>query len=81
VTSKPKRKSPVQPFRGGPVFHDFRIGDRVKVTMSGRTGEIISGPRRHSGWEVRWDEPVYGCIESWVAWPLMEPREDLKKCN
>lgn len=54
---------------GPPTFDPvpFAFGDRVTVEVSGRTGTVVSHEHRpHSGWRVRWDEPVFGVTESWV---------------
>lgn len=53
---------------GLPDFSDkkFKVGDRVMVEISNRTGTVVAGPKKHAGWKVRWDEPVFGVTESWV---------------
>ncbi len=72
-TPKYKARRPAITMPGGTVIHDFRVGDRVRVRISGRTGEIIKKNIRHNGWKVRWDEPVFGCTESDVLPPSLEP--------
>jgi len=68
------RRAPRQPLGpAGPTFHDLRVGDRVRVTMSGRTGTIVKDNRKHAGVLVRWDEPMYGATESRVRLPNLEP--------
>ena len=54
----------------------LRVGDRVVVTRSGRTGSLLRRckPER-DGWVVLWDAPVYGVTEGRVATTNLE-RED-----
>lgn len=68
------RRPPRNPVPGI-VFHDLRVGDRVRVTISGRTGTIVRRLDRHNGFRVRWDEPVFGVIEGRVAWSNLEPAD------
>lgn len=70
--AKGPRREPTNPVPGR-TFHDLRVGDRVRVTISGRTGEIVGPHRYHVGWRVRWDEPVFGVTEGNVSWPNLEP--------
>jgi len=72
---KGAREAPRTPVPGR-TFHDLRVGDRVRVTQSGRKGEIVGPHRHHVGWRVRWDEPLFGVIEGNVSWPLLEPEEE-----
>lgn len=48
-------------------------GDKVRVPVSGRTGTLHSRrtPRR-DGWNVLWDEPLYGVERSRVATSNLE---------
>lgn len=67
------RRAPITPVPGV-TLHDFRVGDRIIVPISGRTGTIdrrCKQPR--DGWIVRWDEPVFGVTEGRVAIPNMAP--------
>jgi antirestriction protein ArdC len=48
-------------------LRDLAIGERVRVTISGRTGTVASEHRRHSGFKVRWDEPMFGVEEAYVS--------------
>ena len=42
-------------------LRDLKPGDRVRVTISGRTGTVERKDKNpHHGWHVRWDEPVFG---------------------
>jgi len=50
----------------------FKVGDRIRVEMSGRTGVIIKRGHAHNGWKVKWDHPVFGVIEGWVRTIHME---------
>lgn len=76
-TGKGPRKQPLQPLGPkGPTFHDLREGDRVTVAGSDRTGTIVSDNGVHGEKKVRWDNPVFGVVEGWVAWPNLEPKED-----
>lgn len=77
------RKLPVQPLGpNGPTFHDLRPGDRVTVPRSGRTGVIVKRcAPKSDGWIVAWDEPMFGCERSRVAWPNLEPVRDLTADN
>jgi hypothetical protein len=65
-----KRHEPLRPVPGI-VLHDFRIGDRVRVLISGRTGTLVRR-LRHS-WVVRWDEPVFGVAEGRISTVNIEP--------
>jgi hypothetical protein len=38
----------------------LKVGDRVRVRLSGRTGTVIRRNVRHNGWRILWDEPVFG---------------------
>lgn len=38
----------------------LRVGSRVRVIISGRTGTIVGPKIRHNGWLVEWDEPMFG---------------------
>ncbi len=70
------RKPPVVPFSGGPTLHDLRVGDKVRVTLSGRTGTVLSRcKQKRDGWVVSWDEPVFGRTQGRVAWANLEPVE------
>lgn len=44
----------------------LKVGDRVRVTVSGWTGTIVGAKVRHTGWKVRWDAPQFGATESRV---------------
>lgn len=68
------RRPPITSPDGSVTLHDFRVGDRVRVPISGRTGVIVSRRRpSRDGWNVRWDEPVYGVTEGRVSTSNMEP--------
>jgi len=42
-------------------LRDLKPGDRVRVLQSGRTGVLIARRKpARDGWNVRWDEPVFG---------------------
>lgn len=77
-TGKGPRREPHQPLGPtGPTFHDFRDGDRVVVTGSGRTGVIARRcAHKRDGWIVRWDEPAFGVVEGRVAWTNLAPAPD-----
>lgn len=45
---------------------DLKVGDRVRVTVSGWTGTIVGAKICHSGWKVQWDAPRFGATESRV---------------
>ena len=75
----PERRGPrFEPYTPVPgrTFHDIRIGDRVVVEQSGRTGVVVSKQRYHVGRKVRWDEPVFGVVECWVSEEELRPVED-----
>lgn len=59
---------------GLPDFTDkkFKVGDRILIEASGRTGEIVKRGHPHQGWKVRWDEPMFGVTEGWVRTVHME---------
>jgi hypothetical protein len=66
-----------QPFPGGPKLFHFKVGDRVRVTLSGRTGTVVEKCRfKNHGWMVKWDEPVFGVEKGRVTTANLEP-EDL----
>lgn len=46
----------------------LRVGSRVRVIQTGRTGTLVRRrqPKR-DGWDVRWDEPVFGVEVGRVA--------------
>lgn len=69
------RKPPSQPLGPkGPTFHDFHIGDRVVVPMSGRTGVIVKRcASKRDGWIVAWDAPMFGVTQGRVAWANLAP--------
>jgi hypothetical protein len=54
---------------------DFKVGDRVRVELSGRTGELVKRGQPHNGWKVKWDEPKFGVTEGWVRTVNLE-KED-----
>lgn len=48
---------------------DFKIGDRVRRTNGktvGAAGTIVKRGHPHQGWKVRWDQPRFNEVESWV---------------
>lgn len=55
---------------------DLKPGDRVRVVLSGRTGTLVSRrmPRR-DGWNVRWDQPMFGVEVGRVATANLERAE------
>lgn len=68
-----QRNAPITPVPGV-TFHDVRPGDRVRVSISGRTGTIVKRcAHKRDGWIVKWDEPVFGVTEGRVAWANLEP--------
>ena len=67
-----KRKPPTSPVPGV-TFHDLRVGDRVRVPLSGRTGTIIGPHVRHNGFLVAWDEPMFGVTSGRVRHSNLEP--------
>lgn len=69
------RHAPYTPVPGR-TFYDIRIGDRVIIERTGRVGTVVSKHRHHNGRRVRWDEPVFGVEEGWVALDAMRPYED-----
>jgi hypothetical protein len=67
------RKAPVTPVPGV-TFHDLRPGDRVRVTISGRTGVILRRCQQtRDGWIIEWDEPRFSVERGRVAWANLEP--------
>jgi len=55
----------------------FKIGDRVRVEISGRTGTIVSRRRpERDGWNVRWDDPKFGVEVGRVATVNLEYEEN-----
>lgn len=48
------------------VSDQIRVGSRVRVVISGRTGEVVAKGHPHSGWKIRWDNPQFGVTEGWV---------------
>jgi hypothetical protein len=47
---------------------NYKVGDRVRVTQTGRTGTIVSRRKpARDGWNVRWDNPMYGVEVGRVA--------------
>lgn len=55
------------------TLRDLRVGERVRVLGSGRTGTLVSrrSPKR-DGWNVRWDEPLFGVEVGRVATSNLE---------
>lgn len=52
---------------------DWRPGDHVKVTISGRTGTLVSRCKvARDGWIVKWDEPMFGVESGRVSIPNLE---------
>lgn len=48
-------------------------GERVRVIRSDRTGVLVSRRKpARDGWNVRWDNPVFGCEVSRVATSNLE---------
>ena len=39
---------------------NFKVGDRIRVIGTGRTGTIEARMHKHTGWRVRWDDPMFG---------------------
>lgn len=58
-------------------LRDLKPGERVRVVGSGRTGTLVSRrePSR-DGWNVRWDEPLFGCEVGRVATSNLEREEE-----
>jgi hypothetical protein len=56
-------------------MRNLKVGERVVVPGSGRTGVVVAGPQRHNGWKVRWDEPMFGVTEGWVATANLDREE------
>jgi len=42
------------------MSRELKIGVRVVVPLSGRTGVIVGLNKRHCGWLIEWDEPKFG---------------------
>jgi hypothetical protein len=38
----------------------WKVGDRVIVPLSGRTGVLGKRLGKHNGWVVKWDNPMFG---------------------
>lgn len=51
---------------------DLKVGERVVVTGTGRTGTVVGGARRHAGVLVHWDEPMFGVEEGRVTLALLD---------
>ena len=58
---------------------DLKVGDRVRVIGSGRTGtlERRRKPER-DGWDVRWDEPMFGVEVGRVATANLERESETR---
>ncbi len=50
----------------------LKPGDRVRVTISGRTGVVVKRNYKRTGWLIRWDEPVFGVTEGRVVGANLE---------
>lgn len=51
----------------------LKVGDKIRIPLSGRTGTIVDKGKKHTGWRIRWDEPVFGVTESRINPSSMEP--------
>jgi len=51
---------------------DLKVGERVIVVGTGRTGTVSRLPIRHAGPMIKWDEPMFGCTEGRVMVSLLE---------
>lgn len=58
---------------GRPTFYELRLGDRVRVRISGVTGTLVKKGTRNMGWKVRWDEPRFGVTEGYMRPVDLEP--------
>jgi hypothetical protein len=47
-------------------MRDLRPGERVRVTISGKTGRIVRRVPAARSWRVAWDAPVFGRTSSLV---------------
>jgi hypothetical protein len=54
---------------------DLKVGDRIRVRISGRTGTICKPLRRHCGWMVEWDDPKFGVNQGRVSTANIEREE------
>lgn len=54
----------------------WKVGNRVRVTISGRTGTIVELHRRHNGFMVKWDEPIFGVEQGRVTADKLELIQD-----
>ena len=54
-------------------LRSLKVGDRVRVPISGRTGVLVSRRKpAQDGWNVQWDEPLYGVEVGRVATANLE---------
>ena len=64
-------------FRTGlPTFAKLKVGDRVRVTVSGVTGVLVKKGYKNVGWLVRWDEPKFGATQGWVRAVNLEKEDE-----
>lgn len=59
----------------------LKEGDRVQVVHSGRVGQLVSRRRpARDGWNVEWDEPMFGVRVSRVATQNLLPMGFCASC-
>jgi hypothetical protein len=59
-------------------YGPWKVGDRVRVHQSGRTGTVVRAAatfreQMHRYVRVAWDEPVFGVEASNVSPTILEP--------
>lgn len=51
----------------------YKPGERVQVTISGRTGFVVKRLHPHQGYRIQWDDPVLGVVTGTVRALNLKP--------